>query len=247
MEIRGRVAIVTGAAAGIGRATAVRFAELGARGIALADVDEAGLAETQRLVAQAGSEALVVPTDVTQVAALERLYDGTVGRFGALDIVFNNAGIVSGPPPFPDTAPERIKRVIDIDLGSVAVSTHFAVKHMRAHGGVIVNTASTGGLSPYLADAPYAAAKAGVIMFSRSCKDLHGLHGIRVNAVCPGVTETPILEKLGGGTRPDWLGPITENIELLRPEDIADAVVKIVGDDDMAGEYVVVGNRPRGG
>jgi NAD(P)-dependent dehydrogenase (short-subunit alcohol dehydrogenase family) len=245
MDVRGRVAIVTGAAAGIGRATAVRFASLGARGVALADVDEAGIAETAHLIGE-GTQTICVPTDVTNVAALERLYEAVVARFGAVDIVFNNAGIVSGPPPFPDTAPERIKQVIEIDLASVAVSTHFAVQHMKTRGGVVVNTASTGGLNPYLADAPYAAAKAGVIMFSRSCKDLHAQYGIRVNAVCPGVTETPILEKLGGGTRPDWLGPIMQNIETLQPEEIADAVVGIVQDDALAGEYVVVSNRPRG-
>jgi NAD(P)-dependent dehydrogenase (short-subunit alcohol dehydrogenase family) len=249
MDIKDRVAIVTGASAGIGRATVVRFAELGARGIVLADVDEAGLAETAKLAAEAATrvETLVVPTDVTQIDALERLYGQTVARFGGIDIVFNNAGIVSGPPPFPDTAPERIKKVIEIDLGSVAVSTHFAVRHMRERGGVIVNTASTGGLNPYLPDAPYAAAKAGVIMFSRSCKDLHGMYNIRVNAVCPGVTETPILEKLGDGKRPDWLMPIMQHIELLRPEDIAAAVVKIVEDDALAGEYVVVANQQRAG
>jgi NAD(P)-dependent dehydrogenase (short-subunit alcohol dehydrogenase family) len=247
MDISGRVAIITGAAAGIGRATAVRFAEMGASGLVLADLDQIGLAATAQIVADGspGAATLVVPTDVTDVRSLEQLYEATVQRFGGMDIVFNNAGIVSGPPPFPDTAPERIKKVIEIDLASVAVSTHFAVQHMRARGGVIVNTASTGGLNPYLADAPYAAAKAGVIMFSRSCKDLHAMHGIRVNAVCPGVTETPILEKLGGGTRPDWLGPIMENIELLRPEDIAEAVVRIVADDALSGEYVVVSNRPR--
>jgi NAD(P)-dependent dehydrogenase (short-subunit alcohol dehydrogenase family) len=245
MEIKGRVAIVTGAAAGIGRATAVRFAALGARAVALADVDEAGLAQTARLIGER-TQTLCVQTDVTEVAALERLYAAVVARFDDVDIVFNNAGIVSGPPPFPDTAPERIKKVIEIDLASVAVSTHFAVQHMKGRGGVVVNTASTGGLNPYLADAPYAAAKAGVIMFSRSCKDLHAQYGIRVNAVCPGVTETPILEKLGGGTRPDWLGPIMQNIETLRPEEIADAVVRIVEDDAMAGDYVVVSNRPRG-
>lgn len=249
MEINGRVAIVTGAAAGIGRATAIRFAELGARGVAIADIDEVGLEETRRRMIDTASvvEVVVIPTDVTQVSSLENLYDQTLQRLGGLDIVFNNAGIVSGPPPFPDTAPERIKLVIDIDLGSVAVSTHFAVRHMRQNGGVIINTASTGGLNPYLADAPYAAAKAGVIMFSRSCKDLHKLHNIRVNAVCPGVTETPILEKLGGGERPDWLVPIMANIKVLRPEDIAAAVVEIIADDDLAGEYVVVANQASDG
>jgi NAD(P)-dependent dehydrogenase (short-subunit alcohol dehydrogenase family) len=248
MQIRDRVAIVTGAAAGIGRATALRLAELQAGGVTIADVDEAGLEMTRQLIADAapGVEVLVIRTDVTDVAALENLYAMTMRQFSKLDIVFNNAGIVSGPPPFPDTAPERIKLVIEVDLGSVAVSTHFAVRHMRSRGGVIINTASTGGLNPYLADAPYAAAKAGVIMFSRSCKDLHELYGIRVNAVCPGVTETPILEKLGGGERPDWLAPIMANIQVLRPEDIAAAVVEIIEDDELAGEYVVVANQRTG-
>jgi NAD(P)-dependent dehydrogenase (short-subunit alcohol dehydrogenase family) len=245
MEIEGRVAIVTGAAAGIGRATAVRLAQLGAKGVVLADVDEAGARTTADLIDGAGSpgRSLVVPTDVTRLASLEALYAASVERFGGVDIVFNNAGIVSGPPPFPDTDPARVKLLIDIDLTSVVVSTQIAVRHMRERGGVIVNTASTGGLNPYLADAPYAAAKAGVIMFSRSCKDLHRMHGIRVNAVCPGVTETPILEKLGGGERPDWLAPILKNIEMLSPAEIAEAVVGIIRDDAMAGDYVVVGNR----
>lgn len=242
MDIKDRIAIVTGAAAGIGRATALRFAQLGAKGVVLADIDVEGLDGTLELVEAAGAEALVQKTDVTDLASLEVMYDAALARFGAIDIVFNNAGIVSGPPPFPETDSARVKLVIDIDLTSVIVSSQIAIRHMRERGGVIVNTSSTGGLTPYLADAPYAAAKAGVIMFSRSCGDLNDQCGIRVNAICPGVTETPILEKLGGGERPDWLGPITERIKLLRPEDIAAAVVRIVEDDSMVGDFAVVEN-----
>lgn len=242
MKIEDRIAIVTGSAAGIGRATAVRFAELGAGGIVLADIDEAGLDGTRALVEAAGAEAMVQVTDVTDLASLEAMYDASLARFGKIDIVFNNAGIVSGPPPFPDTAPERVKLVIDIDLTSVIVSSQIAIRHMRGSGGVIVNTASTGGLTPYLADAPYAAAKAGVIMFSRSCGDLNDQCGIRVNAICPGVTETPILDKLGDGVRPEWVDEITKSIKILRPEDIAAAVVHIVEDDSMVGDYAVVEN-----
>lgn len=245
MDIRNRVAIVTGAAAGIGRATALALADHGAGGVALIDVDGDGLVQTAEAVAGKGATTLPLQIDVTDVAALQEMYDTVYQSFQRIDIVFNNAGIVSGPPPFPDTDLRRIQQVVDIDLSSIILSSTLAIRHMREHGGgVIVNTASTGGLNPYLADAPYAAAKAGVIMFSRSCGELHPQCGVRVNAVCPGVTETPILEKTGGGERPDWLGPILNNIEILQPEDIARAVIDIIHDDAMAGDYVVVQNHP---
>lgn len=244
MHIAGKAAIVTGAGSGIGRATARALAKAGAAGVLLADVDAEGVEASRDLVmaANADCKAITAVTDVTSLASLEAMYETALAEFGSFDIVFNNAGIVSGPPPFPETDPARVKLVIDIDLTSVIVSTQLAVRHLRERGGVIVNTASTGGLSPYLADAPYAAAKAGVIMFSRSCKDLHEACNVRVNAVCPGVTETPILEKLGGGSRPDWLTPIMDNIQVLTPDDIAKAVLDIIGDDSMAGEYVVISN-----
>lgn len=244
MNIQGRIALITGGAAGIGRATAVMLAERGAEGILIGDLDEAGSAETCKLVEAAGAKAMATTTDVTDIDALEAMYTSAHKAFGKIDIVFNNAGIVSGPPPFPMTDPQRVKQVIDIDLTAVILSTQIAIRHMKKAGGVIINTASTGGLTPYLADAPYAAAKAAVIMFSRSCGELKEQMNIRVNAVCPGVTETPILEKTGGGKRPDWLGPILENIKILTPQDIGDAVINIIEDDAMAGEYVVVSNEP---
>lgn len=244
MDITGKVAVVTGAASGIGRATAQMLAGESVDGLVLVDLDTEGLAATAEAIE--GPDILQVNCDVTDQTALETPYRQVADRFGRLDIVFNNAGIVSGPPPFPDTDPARIKLVLDIDLLSVVQSSALAIKYMRDNGGgVIVNTASTGGLNPYLADAPYAAAKAGVIMFSRSCADLHAQCGIRVNAVCPGVTETPILDKTGGGERPDWLAPILENIKVLTPEDIGQAVIDIIHDDGMAGDYVVVQNEPK--
>lgn len=247
MNIEGRIAVVTGGAAGIGRATAVMLAKKGAKGILIADLDETGAAQTCNLIEQAGTQAIATPTDVTDIDALEAMYASAHKTFGTIDIVFNNAGIVSGPPPFPMTNPGRVKQVIDIDLTSVILSTQIAIRHMKETGGVIVNTASTGGLTPYLEDAPYAAAKAGVIMFSRSCGPLKEQMNIRVNAVCPGITQTPILEKLGGGSVPDWVSDLTDRVKLLSPEDIANAVVQIVEDDNMAGEYLVVANEPQKG
>jgi 3-oxoacyl-[acyl-carrier protein] reductase len=245
MDIKGKIAIVTGAASGIGRATAIAFANHGVKGVAISDIDMDGLGETAKAIENTGATALKLSCDVTDAASLQHMYDETDAKFSQIDIVFNNAGIVSGPPPFPDTDLARIKLVIDIDLTSVIQSSAIAIKYMRERGGgVIINTASTGGLNPYLADAQYAASKAGVIMFSRSCGDLHEQCNIRVNAVCPGVTETPILDKTGGGVRPDWLGPLLENINILTGDDIADAVLNIVANDQMAGDFVVVENEP---
>ncbi len=246
MKVEGSNAIVTGASAGIGRATATMLAERGANSILAADIDESGLSETCALIEKAGATAIAKKTDVTSTPDLAALYAEAAKRVSRLDIVFNNAGIVSGPPPFPDTPYDRVKRLVDINLTSVIISSQMAVEQMKDRGGVIINTASTGGLTPYLADAPYAASKAAVIMFSRSCADLKTMYNIRVNAVCPGVTETPILEKLGGGQRPDWLQPLMENIQVLQPENIASAVVGLIEDEEKFGEYVVVENKPLG-
>lgn len=244
MDIVGKTAIVTGASSGIGAATAKLFVAAGVGSLVLVDVDEEGLSRTAGELS--GTDIMQYHCDVTCATELEALYNAVIDRFERVDIVFNNAGIVSGPPPFPDTDIKRMKQVVDIDLTSVIQSSAIAIRIMRQQGsGVIINTASTGGLNPYLADAPYAAAKAGVIMFSRSCKDLHTSDNIRVNAVCPGVTETPILEKTGGGKRPDWLAPIMEHIRILSADDIGKAVMNIIADDSMAGEYVVVQNEPK--
>lgn len=246
MDIQEKVAIVSGSAAGIGRATAVALAASGAKGIALVDIDADGNDETAGLVEKEGSQALQLAIDVTDTGDLERLYKEVDARWGQIDIVFNNAGIVSGPPPFPDSDLARIKLVIDIDLTSVVQSSTLAIRYMRERGGgVIVNTASTGALNPLSSDAQYAAAKAGVVHFGTSCEAFAEQYGVRVNSICPGVTETAILEKTGGGERPDWLDPILENIEVLTPEEIAESVLTIVRDDSMAGQHVVIANREK--
>ena len=144
MDIKGKVAIVSGAASGIGRAASVAIANEGARAVAVVDQDEAGLEETCRLVREAGAEALPLAINVLDVPSLERMYTDTHASFGAIDIVFNNAGIVLGPPPFPDSDLERMRLVIEIDLIAVTQSTALAIRYMRDHGGgVVINTGST--------------------------------------------------------------------------------------------------------
>ncbi|WP_293345589.1 SDR family NAD(P)-dependent oxidoreductase [Phenylobacterium sp.] len=243
MDIHGRSALVSGAAAGIGRATAVALAEKGAAKILLVDIDEAGLKQTAQLVEGAGTKAVIRVVDVTDSEALAKLF-GDAEQDGGLDIVFNNAGILSGPPAFPDTPLKRIQLLIAINFTAVLEATWHAIQMMKRKGGggVIINTSSTGGLNPYLSDAPYAATKAGVLMFSRSCGPLIETDGIRVNAVCPGVTNTPILAKTGGDKVADWLEPLLAQIKVLQPEDIADAVLGLIEDDTQSGEFVVVQN-----
>lgn len=245
MQLKGKSALITGAAAGIGRATAIAFAERGLRHVALCDLDEAGLEETARLVRQHGASAEVFRVDVTDTEVLRKALVETHKAHG-LDVVFNNAGIVSGPPAFPETPIARVKLLIDINLTSVIMGTMLAIDLMKGSGGgVIINTASTGALSPYLADAPYAASKAAVLMFSQSCKDLNAMHNIRVNAILPGITETPILEKLGAGKRPDWLQPLMQNVRLWKPEEIARQIIEeLIEDDSKAGDYAVARNEP---
>jgi NAD(P)-dependent dehydrogenase (short-subunit alcohol dehydrogenase family) len=247
LNISGRAALISGAAAGIGRATAVALANKGASRIVLVDIDRAGLDETARLVSSAGAKGVVQVVDVTDGAALERLFDEAFAD-GGVDIVFNNAGILSGPPAFPDTPLARIRQVVAINFTAVVEATWHAIRLMKAagKGGVIINTSSTGGLNPYLSDAPYAATKAGVLMYSRSCGPLKDTDGIRVNAVCPGVTNTPILAKTGGDKVADWLEPLLQQIEILQPEDIARAVIGLIEDNEKSGEYVVVENRRKG-
>jgi NAD(P)-dependent dehydrogenase (short-subunit alcohol dehydrogenase family) len=243
MDIRGRTALISGAAAGIGRATAVALANKGAAQIVLVDIDEQGLKETAQIVEKAGTRAVVSVVDVTDSEALAALF-ADAEKAGGLDIVFNNAGILSGPPAFPDTPLKRIQLLIAINFTAVLEATWHAIQMMKRKGGggVIINTSSTGGLNPYLSDAPYAATKAGVLMFSRSCGPLIETDKIRVNAVCPGVTNTPILAKTGGDRVADWLEPLLAQIKVLEPEDIAEAVVGLIEDDTQSGEFVVVQN-----
>jgi len=246
LNISGRVALISGAAAGIGRATAVALATKGASRIVLVDIDRGGLEETARLVGAAGARAVTRVTDVTDGEALQALFDDAFAE-GPVDIVFNNAGILSGPPAFPDTPLARIRQVVAINFTAVIEATWHAIRLMKAagRGGVIINTSSTGGLNPYLSDAPYAATKAGVLMYSRSCGPLKDSDGIRVNAVCPGVTNTPILAKTGGDRVAEWLEPLLAQIQILEPEDIAREVIGLIENDEASGEYVVVQNQPK--
>ena len=243
MEIQDTVAIVTGAARGIGRATAVALAQAGARGVALVDVKEPELAESAEQVRAAGAQALPLVCDVGSLEALREMFARVDAEFGRLDVLHNNAGLGEGPPDWPEIAPERAAAIVDINLRGVVLGTQLALPLMkRGGGGAIVHTASGAAFIPVPPQAVYAGTKAGVVQFTKSCVPLHESHGVRVNCVCPGLVETDMVHESGDGEVADWLRPMYDSVQLLRPEDIANAVVALVRDDTQVGEAVTVDN-----
>jgi len=236
MEIAGRTAVVSGGASGIGRAICLALARKGAR-IVVADIDEAGGQETVRLVQEAGSQAVFQRCDVTRTDDLTAMLEAAVTHFGSLDIVCNNAGIGERQALFEDDTRE-FERVIAIDLTAVIDATRLAVRAMRTRGGgVIINTASMGGLLPMPNNPVYAAAKAGVVNFTRSLAHLAERWNIRVNAICPSFTDTPLVRQ-AGEERLREVAALVGGI--LQPEYVAEGVVELVEDDSRAGAIMRV-------
>jgi NAD(P)-dependent dehydrogenase (short-subunit alcohol dehydrogenase family) len=195
VDFNGKVVIVTGAAGGIGRAAACRFAELGAR-VALADVDEKGLAGTAELI---GEQAVVVPTDVADPDACRVLVDRAVETWGRLDVVFNNAGIAGDRGLTAEQSTAAWQRVIDINLNGVFYCTRAAIPEMiKCGGGVIVNTASVDGLVAMASLAHYTASKHAVIGLTKACALEYGSQNIRCVAVAPGYIKTSMTHGDGG-------------------------------------------------
>jgi len=244
MIIQGKAALITGAAGGIGRAVAVALADRGVRHLTICDIDDTGLAETAALAGNRGTTVTKRQLNVADFQELERALEEANLREG-LDIAVNNAGIVAGPPDYPQIPLERIALLMSINLTAVTIGTAVAARIMTSRGGgVIINTASTTAFHPKLMDAPYRASKAGVIMLTQCCKDLSA-GGVRVNAVAPGITDTPILNKLGdGAVRPSWLANAMDAVRVLPAEEVAAAFISLIEDDSKAGEVVAVVNEP---
>jgi len=236
MEIDGKAAVVSGAASGIGRAMAVALAAAGAR-VVVADVNEEGGAQTVDHIGAKGGIAIFRRCDVTHTEDLAGAFASAVEHWDRLDIVCNNAGIGERQPLFEDETGD-FERVIGIDLTAVINATRIAVREMkRMGGGVIINTASMGGLLPMPGSPVYAAAKAGVINFTRSLQYLALESNIRVNAICPTFTDTPLVWQ-SGPERVEEMKQIVGGI--LQPEDIAAGVIELVEDDSRAGAIMRV-------
>jgi NAD(P)-dependent dehydrogenase (short-subunit alcohol dehydrogenase family) len=239
--MRGKVALVTGAGAGIGRAVAVRLAQEGAA-VVVVDVNEgAGRESVRQIEAGAGLGAFIL-ADVAAEADARSMISLCVQYFGGLDVLVNNAG--GAPEPyFPEAEPEHWGRTLDVNLRGVMLGTQFAVRVMRERGGgAIVNVSSIAGVGygPY--DAPeYAASKAGVVRLTAALANLKKELGIRVNCICPGWVETPAVQRaLATMSQEEQAAlPIPPPQTLIQPAEIAEAVMMFVRDDTLAGRVMV--------
>jgi NAD(P)-dependent dehydrogenase (short-subunit alcohol dehydrogenase family) len=235
MEIRGTGAVVSGAGSGIGRAMAIMLAQHGAN-VVVADVNSEGGKQTVETILAAGGKAIFKHCDVTRTEDLEATFAAAASEFGRFDIACNNAGI--GGEALFDDDPGSWAKVVEIDLTAVIDATRLAVRAMRkANGGVVINTASMGGLLPMPGSPVYAASKAGVINFTRSLAYLAPESRVRVNAICPSYVDTPLVRRAGD----ERVEAVKEAMGgILQPEDIAAGVIELVEDDSRAGAIMRV-------
>src|SRR5271167_4144617 len=235
-RLEGKVAVITGAASGMGRATAARFAGEGAS-VVIADLNTAGGESAVRECKENGGNAVFQHTDVTSEAAIKAVVDRAVKEFGKLDIMFNNAGLAGALGSLEQTTAENWDRTFAILLRAVFLGIKYSIPEMRkAGGGSIISTASVAGLRGGAAPAPYSVAKAGVIHLTKWAAIELGAEHIRVNCICPGGSNTPLVHKLMSGSQ-EITKEVFDNIQPIprvgTGEDIAGMALYLASDDSQ--------------
>src|SRR6201992_466224 len=234
ISFENKVALVTGAASGLGFATAKAFAESGAS-VVLADWNEKEVQSAAKSLADKGHKTLAISCDVSDDAQVEAMVKETVAAFGQLDAAYNNAGIQNVLVETADYPRDDYDRVMAVNLRGVWSCMKFELQQMREQGsGAIVNCSSLGGLIGGAQRATYHAAKHGVIGLTKSAALEYATRGIRVNAVCPGMIRTPMADQMEAGGRGAALKMMREMFVPMqregRPEEIANTVLFLCSD-----------------
>jgi NAD(P)-dependent dehydrogenase (short-subunit alcohol dehydrogenase family) len=243
-RFEGKVAVVTGAASGIGRAAALLLAREGAR-VAVVDLDADAGEATCRLIAEAGREASFVRADVGDAASARAMVDAVVGRYGRLDCAFNNAGVASRFAPLADFDEAAWDRIMTTNLKGVWLCMKHEIPVMRAQAsGTIVNTSSGTTITARLGTGPYAASKAGIIQLTRVAALEYAGAGLRINTVLPGMTRTPPIERrfaANPAEEPEKLAEYPLG-RIATPEEIAEAAAWLLSDQSsfVTGHALVV-------
>jgi NAD(P)-dependent dehydrogenase (short-subunit alcohol dehydrogenase family) len=222
-----KVALVTGAASGIGRATAIAFAAEGAS-VAVSDVDADRGEKVVAEIRKAGGKAIFLRADVSKSDDVQGLVKGTVKAFGRLDACFNNAGIGGPLAPTAALAEADWHKVIETNLSSVFLCMKYELPELLKNGGAIVNNASILGAVSFPNASVYTASKHGILGLTKATAAEYATQNIRVNALCPGFIETPMLEQAGITTKPDFLNAVLAGVPMKRlgkPEEMAAAVL----------------------
>ncbi len=246
-KLDNKIALITGGGSGIGKATSLLFAQEGAR-IAIADWVEDQARAVVAEIKQKGGEAIAIKTDVSKAADAERMVTETVRAFGRLDILYNNAGIGDAKLLHTMTE-EEWDRTIDIDLKGVFLGCKYGLPEMMKRGGVILSTASVAGIEGIRRMPHYCAAKAGVILLTKSMAMDYAEYGIRVNCICPGGIGTPLFETGYENLTPERKERALKAFTALhllnrigQPEEIARAALFLCSDDAsfITGQAIVV-------
>jgi len=243
-RLKGKVAVVTGAASGIGRATALLFAREGAK-VVVADVQDKAALETVEIIREDKGEAVFARTDVSRALEVQEMIKTAVRSYGKLDVLFNNAGIEGVMTLTADYPEDVFDKVISINLKGEWLGMRYAIPEMlKSGGGSIVNIASTAGLIGYPYLSAYTASKGGIVQLTRTAALEYAKQKIRVNAVAPGGVKTPMLERFLHGN-PEAEKATLQGVPFGRfaePEEIASAVLFLASDESsfVTGHILVV-------